>query len=429
MTEFIYRNRIADSILSKKLEGMGAVLIEGPKWCGKTTTAEQQAKSVIYMNDPITMNANIEAVGINPNIILDGATPRLIDEWQIAPRLWDAVRFTVDHRNEDGQFVLTGSAVPVLNEEDEKYFHTGTGRIARIKMRPMSLWESGESSGHISLAALFEGEQGLYSACNTDLEKIAYVSCRGGWPRTISQKPEIALERAFDYIDAIKNSDINRVDKSIKNPEKVAKLMRSYARLIGTQAPYSMISSDLTSNENTSFDVRTIQDYVSALKLIFVVEEMSAWNPNLRSKAAIRTSDTRYFVDPSIATASLGIGPKDLMKDLKTFGFVFENLCVRDLRVYADKLNGEVYHYRDSLGLECDTVVHLRNGKYGLIEIKLGGDKLIEEGATNLIKLRNRIDTEKMNAPSFMMVLTANGKFAYQRKDGVYVVPVSCLKD
>ena len=423
-----YRPRVADTTLSNKLKGMGAVLIEGPKWCGKTTTAEQHSRSVIYMDDPRLRDSNIEAVSIDPALILDGATPRLIDEWQIAPKLWDAVRYTVDHRGEDGQFILTGSAVPLVDKEELMRTHTGTGRISRIKMRTMSLWESGDSTGKVSLESLFAGEK-ISTACTTALEDIAYLSCRGGWPRTIQQTQDIALERAFDYLDAVIHSDINRVDGSLKNPERVSRLLRSYARLIGTQAPLSAISADLAGNENSSFDVRTVQTYINALKLIFVIEDMPAWNPNLRSKAAIRTSDTRYFVDPSIAVAALGIGPKDLMSDLNTFGFVFENLCVRDLRVYAEAMNGKVYHYRDSLGLECDTVIHLRNGQYGLVEIKLGGDKLIEEGAVNLLKLRDRIDTDKMSSPSFMMILTAVGNFAYQRKDGVYVVPVTCLKN
>lgn len=423
-----YKPRIADQILTKKLKGMGAVLIEGPKWCGKTTTAEQNAKSVIYMDSPQMRNSYIEAATINPDMILEGAVPRLIDEWQIAPSLWDAVRFTVDHRGDDGQFILTGSAVPIMDEEEQKRTHTGTGRIGRIKMRTMSLWESGDSSGKISLESLF-AEENVSAVCDTDLEKIAYLSCRGGWPRAIFQKSDISLERATDYVEAIINSDVNRVDNSIKNPERVARLLRSYSRHIGSQVPLSAISADLSSNENSTFDVRTVQSYINALKLIFVIEDMPAWNPNLRSKAAIRISDTRYFVDPSIAVASLGIGPKDLMSDLKTFGFIFENLCVRDLRIYAESLSGSVYHYRDSLGLECDTVIHLKNGKYGLVEIKLGGDKLIEEGATNLHKLRDKIDTDKMAMPSFMMVLTAIGNFAYRRKDGVYVVPITCLKN
>ncbi len=407
---------------------MGAVLIEGPKWCGKTTTAEQQAQSIIFMDSPRYRDSYIEAANIDPNLLLEGATPRLIDEWQIAPKLWDAVRFTVDHRGDDGQFILTGSAVPMIDEEEKKKMHTGTGRIGRIKMRTMSLWESGDSSGKISLKLLFEGEK-QSAICSAELEEIAFLTCRGGWPRAIFQEKDVSLERAMDYVDAVVNSDINRVDGSIKNPERVSRLLRSYSRHLGTQTSLSAISSYLSSNESGTFDVRTVQAYVNALKLIFVIEDMPAWNPNLRSKAAIRTSDTRYFVDPSIAVASLGIGPKDLMADLKTFGFIFENLCVRDLRVYAESLNGNIYHYRDSLGLECDAVVHLRNGKYGLIEIKLGGDKLIEEGALNLIKLKERIDIDKMNSPSFMMVLTAVGNYAYQRKDGVYVVPITCLKN
>lgn len=423
-----YKPRIADKILSNKLKGMGAVLIEGPKWCGKTTTAEQQSKSVIYMDDPRQRESNIEAANIDPDLILDGDVPRLIDEWQIAPKLWDAVRFTVDHRGDDGQFILTGSAVPLVGEEERQKTHTGTGRICRIKMRTMSLWESGDSSGKVSLKALFEGEK-QSAVCNDDLERIAYLACRGGWPRALFQDPEIALERAVDYVEAVMHTDINRVDGSLKNPERVARLLRSYARFIGSQTSGSAISADLSGNENNTFDVRTVQNYINALKLIFVIEDMPSWNPNLRSKTAIRTSDTRYFVDPSIATASLGIGPKDLISDLKTFGFVFENLCVRDLRVYAEVLNGKVYHYRDSSGLEADAVVHLRNGQYGLVEIKLGGDKLIEEGVANLIKLKDKIDTDKMSTPAFMMVMTAVGKFAYRRKDGVYVVPVSCLKD
>ena len=428
MTKPEYKPRIADALLSNKLKGMGAVLIEGPKWCGKTTTAEQQADSVIYMDNPQMRDSNIEAANIDPNLLLSGATPRLIDEWQIAPKLWDAVRFTVDHRGEDGQFILTGSAVPLIDKEELMKTHTGTGRIGRIKMRPMSLWESGDSSGEISLKALFAGEK-QSAACQTRLDDIAYLSCRGGWPRAIFQDPEIALGRAYDYLDAVVHSDINRIDSSIKNPERVARLLRSYARHLGTQTSLAAISSDLSNNENNSFDVRTVQLYINALKLIFVIEDMGAWNPNLRSKAAIRTSDTRYFVDPSIAVAALGIGPKDLLSDLKTFGFIFESMCIRDLRVYAEALNGNVYHFRDSNGLECDAVVHLRNGQYGLIEIKLGGDKLIEEGAANLLKLREKIDTDKMSSPAFMMVLTAVGNFAYQRKDGVYIVPISCLKD
>lgn len=428
MVKSAYRHRIADITLANKLKGIGAVLIEGPKWCGKTTTAEQHAKSIIYMDNPVSRIANIEAAELDPDLILNGKNPRLIDEWQIAPQLWDAVRFTVDHRDEDGLFILTGSAVPLVEEEEKKRMHTGTGRIARLKMRTMSLWESGDSSGKISLRALFDGEK--QTATNDiDLEQIAFLTCRGGWPRALFQEPSVALDRAIDYFEAVINSDINRTDSALKNPDMAARLMRSYSRLLGSQAPLTAICTDMSASENNSADVRTIQSYINALKLIFVIEDMPAWNPNLRSKSAIRTSDTRYFVDPSIAAAALGIGPRDLLADLKTFGFFFENLCVRDLRIYSEPLNGQVYHFRDSKGLECDSVIHLRNGKYALVEIKLGGDRLIEEGVANLLKLRDKINIDSMSEPAFMMVLTAVGKFAYQRKDGVYVVPITCLKD
>ncbi len=428
MTQREYRPRIADTLLSNKLKGMGAVLIEGPKWCGKTTTAEQKAESVIYMDDPRQRNSFLEAASLDPTLLLEGAVPKLIDEWQIAPQLWDAVRYTVDHRDKDGQFILTGSAVPLIDDEERKKMHTGTGRIGRIRMRPMSLWESGDSTGAVSLKSLFEGDRPS-AVCASNLEDIVFLACRGGWPRAVFQEKEISLGRAMDYVDAVVSSDINRVDGSLKNPDRVLKILRSYSRHLGTQTSLSALNADLSGNEHNAFDVRTLQTYINALRLIFVIEDMPAWKPNLRSKAAIRTTDTRYFVDPSIAAASLGIGPADLINDLRTFRLVFENLCVRDLRVYAEALNGKVYHYRDSLGLECDTVIHLRNGKYGLIEIKLGGDKLIEEGAYNLLKLQDKIDMEKMSHPSFMMVLTAVGDFAYQRKDGVYVVPIRCLKD
>lgn len=428
MAEKYYKARIADTILSRKLAGMGAVLIEGPKWCGKTTTGEQHSNSVIYMDDPRMRDSNITAAQIDPGLILTGATPRLIDEWQIAPNLWDAVRYEVDHRGEDGQFILTGSAVPLLDEEEILKTHSGTGRVSRLRMRTMTLWESGDSSGKISLKQIFNGENPS-ATCQSSLDRIAYLCCRGGWPRAIFQEEEIALDRAYDYLSAVVHSDISRVDRSIKNTERVERFMRSYARHIGTQAPMKAICTDMSSNDQNVLDIRTVQPYENALKQIFVIENLPAWNPNLRSKAAIRTGDTRYFVDPSIAAAALGIGPKDLISDLNTFGFIFENLCVRDLRVYAESLNGSLYHYRDSLGLECDAVMHLRNGHYGLIEIKLGGDRLIEEGATTLKKLRDKIDTDSMLNPSFLMVLTAVGQFAFMRPDGIWVVPISALKD
>ena len=421
-----YKKRIADELLEKKLKGKGAVLIQGPKWCGKTTTAEQISNSILYMANPEDKEQNLTLVDLDPQILLKGLTPRLIDEWQIAPKLWDAVRYEVDHRGEEGQFILTGSSVPVDMGEVE---HTGTGRFAWLKMRPMTLYESGESNGNVSLNGLFNGSSKITGINELSLEDVAYLCCRGGWPRSIFMDKEIALEQAFDYYDAIVNSDISRVDGVVRNPERAKNLMKSYARNIGSQASNETLKNDMINNDSFSLDTDTVLSYINALKKIFVVEESPAWNPNLRSKTAIRTSETRYFIDPSIAVATFGIGPNDLINDLNTFGLVFETLCIRDLRVYAESINGSVYHYRDASDLECDAVVHLRNGSYGLIEIKLGGDKLIESGAENLIKMKNKIDTDKMKNPSFLMVLTATGKYAYQREDGVYVVPIGCLKN
>ena len=421
-----YKKRIADTLLDRKLEGIGAVLIEGPKWCGKTTSAEQKAKSVIYMNDPKKSSMYMQLAKMSPQTLLEGETPKLIDEWQLAPSLWDTIRFEVDHRNGEGFFILTGSAVPAKTDE---IWHTGTGRFARIKMRPMSLWESEDSTGTISLAALFNDSAQTAITDEKRLEDIAFLLCRGGWPKATLQKKEVALERVFDYYDAVVNADISRVDNVERDAERTKRLMRSYARFQGSQTSISKIKDDVKANDAMTVNDDTIGSYIKALEKIFVIEDMPAWNPNLRSKTAIRTSDTRYFVDPSIAVAALGLGPKDLMNDLNTFGLLFETMCVRDLRVYADALGGTVYHYRDKNGLECDAVVHLRNGSYGLIEIKLGGDNLIEEAAETLKELANKIDTTKMKSPSFMMVLTALGSYAYQREDNVWVVPVGSLKE
>lgn len=422
----IYKKRIADDILKRKLEGKGAVLIEGPKWCGKTTTAEQVAASVLYMDDPEKKAQNITMAELSPKRLLAGETPRLIDEWQLAPKLWDAIRFEVDHRGEMGQFVLTGSAVPADTKE---IAHTGTGRFTWLTMRPMSLYESGDSTGQVSLRELFQGADDVVGESDIDLDRLAFLTCRGGWPQAIDMRDEIALDQAIDYYDAVVNSDINRADGVQKNPERVKRLMRSYARNQGTQIANTVIAEDVSGSGVISMSDETTAQYIDALRKIFVVEDMPAWNPNLRSKAAIRTLDTRYFVDPSIAAAALGIGPEDLLNDLNTFGFIFETLGVRDLRVFADALNGTVYHYRDKDGLECDAVVHLRNGAYGLIEIKLGGDRLIEEGAKSLLTLSGKLDTVKMKQPSFLMVLTGTGDYAYRRTDGVFVVPIGCLKD
>ncbi len=420
-----YKTRIVDEILSRKLKGKGAVLIEGPKWCGKTTTAEQMSKSILYMANPEDKEQNLMLADINPSLLLKGETPRLIDEWQLAPKLWDAVRFEVDHRKNEGQFILTGSSVPA---DQSLISHTGTGRFSFLLMRPMTLFESLESNGIVSLKDLFASKE-INGTSNLSLEDIAFLCCRGGWPRSIFMEKDIALDQAFDYYDVTINSDISKVDGVKRDSIRAKNLMRSYARNIGTQASIETLKNDMINNDSFSLDNDTVLSYINALKKIFVIEDVPAWNPNLRSKTAIRTSDTRYFIDPSIATAALGISPNDLINDLNTFGFIFENLCIRDLRVYAESLNGNLYHYRDSSSLECDAVIHLRNGDYGLIEIKLGGDQLIDEGASNLIKLKNKLDTSKMKKPSFLMVVIATGNFAYKRNDDVYIVPIGSLKN
>jgi len=421
-----YRPRIADKILERKLRSKGAVLIEGAKWCGKTTTAEQQSKSVLYMAEPGRTQQNIQLATLNPKLLLKGDNPRLIDEWQLAPQLWDSVRFECDHRHQLGLFVLTGSSVP---PDMSEVIHTGTGRFAWMRMRPMSLWESGDSSGDVSLELLFSGDAEIAGISSIDLERMAFLTCRGGWPMAIGMDDDVALDQAFDYISAVEKRDIKEVDGVSRDPSRVHRLLRAYARHQGAQVSVPAIRADLIENEGDTLDADTVASYIKALKNIFVIEDVEAWNPNLRSKTAIRSSDTRYFTDPSIATAALGVGPADLISDLNTFGLIFETLCMRDLRVYAEALNGNVYHYRDKNGLECDAVVHLRDGRYGLIEIKMGGDKLIEEGATTLKNLSKLIDTDKMKQPSFMMVLTAVGDYAYRRGDGIMVVPIGCLKD
>ena len=421
-----YRNRIVDTILQDKLEAKGAVLIEGPKWCGKTTTAGQKAASILHMDNPSEKEQNLSLAKINPLRLLKGDTPRLIDEWQLAPTLWDTIRYEVDQRAKMGQFILTGSAVP---PDTKEITHSGTGRFSWLMMRPMSLFESGDSSGEVSLKELFSGNLDIDGENQNDIEKLAFLICRGGWPGAIDLKEKAALQQAFDYYDGVVKSDINRADGNNKNEERVKRIMRSFARNQGSQVANTVIAGDILANDSTSINEDTVHTYIDALKKIFVIEDMSAWNPNLRSKSAIRTSDTRYYVDPSIAVASLGVGPDDLINDLNTYGLFFETLCVRDLRVFAESLDGSVYHYRDNTGLECDAVVHLRNGKYGLIEIKLGGDSLINEGAENLKKLAGKIDTTKMKNPSFLMVLTGVGQYAYKREDGVLVVPIGCLRN
>ena len=423
--KFEYRKRIADELLELQLEAAGYVIIEGAKWCGKTTTALQQARSVIYMDDPDRKEEYLYLAQTNVRELLEGKTPHLIDEWQKAPQIWDACRFVVDRSPNDGLFILTGSAEPV---DQSQISHSGTGRVGWVKMRPMSLWESGESSGGISLAALFEGKFDAERAIDHSLRDICFLICRGGWPKALDKSERAALKLSFNYIDTISKREIKEVDEVNRSEANTRRLLRSYARNQASQASKSAIAADMANFDGQKMDENTISSYIKALKKLFVIEDMEAWNPNLRSKAAIRTADTRYFTDPSMATAALGIGPADLMKDLNTLGLFFETLAVRDLRVYAEANDGQVFHYRDNNNLECDAVIHLRNGHYGLVEIKLGGESLINEGAKNLLLLEQKINTDKMYAPSFKMVMTAVGQYAYRREDGVYVVPIGCLK-
>ncbi|MDY5872302.1 MAG: DUF4143 domain-containing protein [Candidatus Methanomethylophilaceae archaeon] len=422
---FSYKSRIVDSTLSRKLRGKGAILIEGPKWCGKTTTAEQYSNSILSVDDPVTIDANITMSEIDPERLLQGEQPRLLDEWQVAPKLWDAVRHHVDHHKGRGQFILTGSSVPA---DVTKTVHSGTGRFGWILMRPMTLFESGDSTGDVSLGDLFNSSQ-VSGGSDIGLDRLAFLICRGGWPESVDMDEDVALDQAFDYIDAVINVDMSRVDDKKRDPQKVRALLRSYARNQGSQISQSSISADVSSNDTTDVSEATVSEYLQALRKLHVIEDMDAWNPNLRSKTAVRTSSTRYFVDPSLAAASLRIGPQDLIKDIRTMGFFFEALVVRDLRVYAESLDGDVYHYRDNLDNECDAVVHLRNGRYALIEIKLGGETLIEDGAETLKKVLKRIDTSKMGEPSFMAIVTGTDRYAYMRKDGIWVIPIGSLKN
>ena len=421
-----YIKRIADELLELQLEAAGVVLVEGAKWCGKTTSALQQAKSVLFMDDPEHKDEYLRIAESDIKVLLEGNTPRLIDEWQKAPQFWDACRYVVDRKDEEGQFILTGSAEPA---DQSKISHTGTGRVGWVKMRPMTLYESGESNGSVSISDLFHENFKESESNKLNLNNLCYLTCRGGWPKAIGKSERAALRQAFNYVDAIAKREIVEVDEVHRSENNTRRLLRSYARHQATQASNGAIAADLKANDNDTLNEATISSYLNALRKIFVIEDMEAWNPNLRSKATIRTTNTRYFVDPSVATASLGLGPDDLMKDLNTLGLLFETMAVRDLRVYTESLDGNVFHYRDNNGLECDSVLHLRNGHYGLVEIKLGGETLINEGAANLLKLSKKIDTDKMYPPSFMMVLTGTGQYAYRRKDGILVVPIGCLKN
>ena len=400
-------------------------MIERTKWCGKTTTASQIAQSILYLQDPAQKKQNLVMAATDPSFLLEGETPRLIDEWQLAPTLWDAIRFEVDQRNEFGQFILTGSAVPADLSEIS---HTGIGRISRFVMRPMSLFESGESTSNVSLKTLFDPTSTIKGKSSINMHQLAFLICRGGWPGSLAREEDVALQQAKDYYDTLVNSDISRIDNVTRQVDRAKKILRAYARAIGTQSRIPSLQKDIETNDFHNISDLTLRSYISILKLLFVLEDCSAWNPNLRSQTAIRTSNTRYFTDPSIGTAALGLGPQDLIQDLHTMGLFFENLCMRDLRIYTDYLGGNVYHYRDKSGLECDAVIHLPNGQYGLIEIKLSGDRAIEEAILSLKKLASQIEQSSMPPPAFKMVLTGLSPYAYRRSDGITIVPIGCLK-
>lgn len=427
-----YLKRIADDQLQLRLEAFGAVQIKGPKWCGKTTTAQMQARSVIKMQDPDTREGYLAAARTKPSLLLKGETPRLIDEWQVAPVLWDAVRNAVDERRLKGQFILTGSTV--IN--DDEMMHTGTGRIARISMYPMSLYESKESNGQISLTDLFENKDldidGIKS--NLSIEELIFAACRGGWPASLdSMSTEAKLLIANDYVDAICNDDISKVDKTQRNPALARLIIRSYARNLCTLAKKTSMLADVSVEMETT-SMTTFNNYVEALEKLFVIEDIEAWCPAIRSATVIRAGKKRCFVDPSIAVAAMGISPKRLELDLKTFGFIYECMCLRDLKIYSQSLGGTLSYYHDRYGLEADAVLHLGDGRYALIECKLGSRE-IDEGANHLIQLKNLVrEMNEMNKqlqmrlPDLLIVLTG-GELAYSREDGVKVIPLGCLKD
>lgn len=417
-----YLPRITDRELSELLESSGAVLIEGAKWCGKTSSARQIAHSSVFLQDPNRRNTYLQMADTQPSMLLEGETPLLIDEWQDAPVLWDAVRFEVDIRQRTGQFILTGSAVP----SDDQVHHTGTGRIARMRMRPMSLYESQDSTGAVSLKNLLDGQHDIIGISHTTVPQIAQLICRGGWPAAISMSPKASLRTARSYVEAVINQDTHRVDGIAKSPDRVRLLLRSLARNISTLATARTIIDDVVANE-LSMTEKTYTAYLNALKRIYVVEDMPAWQPSIRSKTAIRTSDKRHFVDPSIATAVLRMSPSALLQDFEYFGLLFESLAARDLRIYTEANDGTVGHYRDKSGFEVDMILRLADGRWGAVEVKMG-NRQIDEAAANLLKLQQLVNTDKMGQPSLLMVLTA-GEMAYRRADGVVVVPLACLKD
>lgn len=418
-----YLSRLIEDAITTSMKTNGCVVIQGPKWCGKSTTAEKFVKTIIKLQKPAVYKQYKILSDIGDENLLFGEKPLLFDEWQKIPELWDYIRNFVDEVSGKGLFILTGSAKPI----DDNKRHTGTGRIKTIVMRTMSLWESKESSGEVTLTSLFD-ESEISGKNKYQLKDIAYIICRGGFPSAVIETDrDIALNYVKDYVDTLITSDITDVDEIKRNPNRARAILRSYARNVSTPAKITTILKDIEANVNIE-DVRTVDSYLSAFSKLFVIEETPSWTPKLRSKATIRTTSIKHFVDPSIATAVLDANPNDLINDLNTFGLLFENLVIRDLKIYSQFLEGKVFNYHDSSGLEADAIIHLKDGRWALIEVKIGGEKLINDGAETLKKIREKIDLEKMNKPSFMAIITASDSFAYRRKDGIYVIPIACLR-
>ncbi len=421
-----YKPRIIDTILQQELEAIGAVLLQGVKACGKTTTSEQVAKSALYVTEPNLRAQIFEQSALQPRLLLKGATPRLIDEWQFAPNLWDTARFEVDHRQAPGQFILTESSVPA---DTSHIFHSGTGRIARVTMRTMTLFESGESNGEVSLKNLFDGDDEIEGISELRLEDIAYLICRGGWPASLNLSKKGALGSVHDYVESVAKSELLNVGRKHQNPKTIRALLRTYARFTGTSASVQMMQEDLKTTLGKQLAENTIVRYLEELRAIFVIEEVPAWYPRLLTKTPVRSAATHYLSDPSLGSVALGFCPEKLWDDLNVFTLLFKTMAMRDLRVYAQSFDGHVYHYRDKTGDKIDAVIELRNGHYGLIEINLGSEEAVNGAARRLQKIVKKIDTARTKAPSFLMVLTGVGRYAYKREDGVLVVPIGCLKN
>ena len=416
-----YMPRIADDLLAAKLRQAGAVVIRGPKWCGKTETALKHSKSALFMQDPDQRMSNQMLAESKPSILLRGEKPRLIDEWQEAPQLWDAVRFSVDREREIGLYILTGSATP-----KEKPRHSGAGRMSFLDMRTMSLYESRESTGEVSLLALFDAPEDIEGVSNSDVEAIAFQVARGGWPSAVTMTDRsAAMETAHNYLTAVAEEDISNVDGVSRNPDHARLVMRSFARCVGSQMAVSSMSK-MVNAQGSEMSRPTFSAYLGALRNLSIIEDLNAWEPSLRAKARISRTPKRYFADPSLAAAALGASPDTLLKDMPTLGMLYEALCIRDLRVYAQKNHGQVFFYRDNVGLEADAVVALRDGRWGLVEIKLNQSQA-DAASDSLRRVANKVDQTIMGAPSFLLVVTADG-YAYRRNDGVYVVPIGCLK-